>query len=120
MPFCYLFLLFLIFIICMSVEGLASLCGYRALYPVSFLPFFTIILSVLWSGGTKGSDLDGGQEGGSKGLYRMGRNNHDEVFAFYPVIFLFTFVCLASQSIFSARPGLGREDTSFFFFFLTI
>ena len=94
--------------------------GHFILSLSSFAFFFTIMFSLLWSEGTKGSDLDGGSGmRGSKGLYRMERIIYDEVFAFYPINFHFFLfvgcVCLASQSVFSVRAGLGREDTFFFF-----
>lgn len=69
--------------------------------------FFTIIFSVIWSGGHKGFRSRRGPgaregEGGSKGLYGMERDTHDEVFAFYPINFFFVclFVCLFGITIY--------------------
>lgn len=89
-----------------------------------FLPFFTIIFSVLW-GGTKGSDLDGGQEGGgvegSKGLYGM---EWKEILTTKCLHFilsffvLFVYLSVWHHNLFLAREqGLGEKDTFLFFFF---
>lgn len=91
-----------------------------------FALFYSIMFSLLWSEGTKGSDLDGGS--GNAGEQMVISNGKDHLrrsvcilsyqFSFF--LFVAVFVCLASQSVFSVRAGLGREDTFFFssFYFL--